>query len=231
VVVGDVTADKVEALAQKYFSVWKPGNYVSKVAPEPAQTETRYVHIQKAGFPPFLDLNFKGPAYSDSKKDGAALDILTSMLFSEKSAIYRKLVLDEQKVRSLGGSAGYMTRDPYLFSVTSSVVKADDMQYVKDEIMKVLEAAKTTKQDEKLLEETKSRIKFSIMMETDTPSSIAENLAYSIWLSGDPESINRLYTVYDKITTADLLEVAKKYYVTSGLTIATISPSAESTVK
>ena len=231
IVVGDVTKEKVEALAQKYFGVWKPGNYVSKVQPEPAQAETRYVHIQKTGFPPFLDLNFKGPSYSDSKKDGAALDVLTSMLFSEKSPIYRKLVLDEQKVRSLGGSAGYMTRDPYLFSVTASVVKADDLQYVKDEIMTVLEAAKTTKQDEKLLVETKSRMKFSFMMETDTPSSIAEALAYSVWLSGDPESLNRLYALYDSVTINDLQEAAKKYYSTNALTIATISPSAESTVK
>src|SRR6187549_3380556 len=67
IVVGDVTKEKVEALAQKYFGVWKPGNYVSKVQSEPAQAETRYVHIQKTGFPPFLDLNFKGPSYSDSK--------------------------------------------------------------------------------------------------------------------------------------------------------------------
>jgi len=231
IVVGDVTAEKVNALAQKYFGAWKAGNYVSKVEPEVAQTETRYVHIQKTGFPPFLDLNFKGPSYSDSKKDGAALDILTSMLFSEKSPIYRKLVLDEQKVRSLNGSAGYMTRDPYLFSITASVVKADDLQYVKDEIMKVLEDAKTNKQDQKMLDETKSRMKFSIMMETDTPSSIAEMLAYSVWLSGDPESLNRLYAVYDSVTTNDLLEVAKKYYSTSALTVATISPSADNSIK
>lgn len=230
IVVGDIMPGNVEALAQKYFGNWKPGNYVSKVSPEPAQTETRYTHIQKAGFPPLLDLNFKAPAYSDSNKEVAALDILISMLFSEKSELYKKLVLNEQKARNLSGNLE-MTRDPYLFSISASLVKAEDLQYVKDEIMKVLEAAKTQKQNESLLEETKSRLKYSFIMQMDTPSSIAEILSLSVWVTGDPESINRLYTQYDKVTSDDLLNAAKKYFVTTGLTIATISPDAENTVK
>jgi zinc protease len=230
IVVGDIEPAKVEALAQKYFGNWKKGNYVSKVLPEPVQTETRFTHIQKTGFPPLLDLNFKSPAYSDSNKEVAALDVLVSMLFSEKSALYKKLVLNEQKVRQLYGNVE-MTRDPYLFSISASVVKAEDLQYVKDEIMKVLEAAKTQKQDEALLEETKSRLKYSFIMAMDTPSSIAEVLSQSVWLTADPESINRLYAMYDKVTSDDLLNAAKKYFVTTALTIATISPDAENTVK
>ncbi len=230
IVVGDITPEKVNELAQKYFGNWKHGSYVATVSPEPPQTETRYTHIQKAGFPPLLDLNFKGPAFSDTKKDVAALDILLAMLFSEKSELYKKLVLNEQKVRSLSGGAE-MTRDPYLFSVSSSVVKAEDLQYVKDEIMKVMDAAKIKKQGAALLQETKSRLKYSFIMDMDTPSSIAEALSYSVWLTADPESMNRLYAVYDTITTDDLLSVAKRYFVTTGLTIATISPDAENTVK
>ena len=68
-------------------------------------------------------------------------------------------------------------------------------------------------------------------MGTDTPSSIAEALAYMVWLSGDPESINREYALYDQVTTDDLLAAAKKYFVTTALTIATISPDADNTVK
>ena len=97
--------------------------------------------------------------------------------------------------------------------------------------MKVLEAAKTQKQDEALLEETKSRLKYSFIMGMDTPSAIAEILSQSVWLTADPESVNRLYAMYDKVTSDDLLNAAKKYFVTNALTIATISPDAENTVK
>lgn len=230
IVVGDVTPTKVEGLAEKYFANWQKGNYVSNVPKEPKQTEIRYAHIQKAGFPPYLSLNYKTPAFSDKDIDVPALDVLASVLFSEKSNLYKKLVLNEQKARSLDGQYIF-TRDPYLFSISASLVKAEDMQYVKDEIIKVLDEAKEKAVDSKLLAETKSRLKYSFAMQMDTPSAIAESLSYFIWLSGDPESLNRLYTSYDKVTAADVMRVAKKYFVNTGLTVATISPSENMDIK
>lgn len=230
IVVGDVTPQKVDGLAQKYFGDWQRGNYISKVPKEPEQTETRYTHIQKAGFPPYLSLNYKSPAFSDQNMDVPALDVLSSILFSEKSQLYKKLVLNEQKLRSLSG--GFLfTRDPFLFTIEASLVKAEDMQYVKDEIVKELEVAKTKKVDAKTLADTKSRIKYSFAMSMDTPGSIAESLSYFTWLTGNPESLNRLYALYDKVTAEDLLRVAKKYFTSKTLTVATISDSKDIDVK
>lgn len=230
IVVGDVTPEKVEALAKQYFGKWKRGNYTSVIPEEPAQNETRYAHVQKANFPPALSLNYKGPAFSDSNIDCAALDVLNEIVFSEKSALYKKLVLDEQKARSVSGSYTF-TRDPYLISVDASVVDAADLQYVKDEITKALEAAKTNAADAKLLEDTKSRLKYGFAMRVDTPTDIAESLSYFTWLTGNPESLNKLYAMYDKVTAEDLMRVAAKYYKNTGLTVATISPSATIDVK
>jgi zinc protease len=230
IVVGDVTPERVEALSEKYFGNWQRGNYVSKIPQEPMQTETRYTHIQKSGFPPYLSLNYKGPAFDDKAMDMPALDVLSSILFSEKSDLYKKLVLDEQKVRGMQGGA-YDTRDPNLFSIGASLVKAEDMQYVKDEIVKALEAAKTKKVDEQVLADTKSHLKYSFAMNIDNPTSIAESLSHYTWLTGDPESLNRLYALYDKVTADDLIRVANKYFANTTLTVATISPSAEVGVK
>jgi len=230
IVVGDVTPERVEPLSQKYFGNWQPGNFVTTVQPEPPQTETRYTHIQKSGFPPYLSLNYKGPAFDDHAMDMPALDVLSSVLFSEKSPLYKKLVLDEQKVRFIQGGA-YDTRDPNLFSVSASLVKAEDMQYVKDEITKTLEAAKTNKTDAQVLTDTKSHLKYNFAMSIDNPTSIAESLSHYTWLTGDPESLNRLYTLYDKVTADDLIRVANKYFVNTELTVATISPATEVGVK
>ena len=101
IVVGDVTAEKVNKLAEQYFGSWKKGNYVSPVPPEPKQNETRYAHIQKAKFPPVVSLNYKAPAYTDKNTETVALDLFMTMLFSEKSALYNKLVVTEQKARSV----------------------------------------------------------------------------------------------------------------------------------
>ncbi len=230
IVVGDVKAAQVEALAQKYFGNWQKGNYQSKLVDESPQNEVRYAHIQKTGFPPFLRLNYKIPGFSDKDMDIPALDVLASILFSEKSDLYKKLVLNEQKARGISGGF-FFTRDPYLFSISSSLVKAEDMQYIKDEVLKALESAKTNKVDAKTLADTKSRMKYSFAMSLDTPTDIAETMSNYVWLTGDPESLNRLYALYDKVTADDIMRVAKKYFVDSGLTIGTISPAKTSDIK
>jgi zinc protease len=229
-VVGDVKADEVNALAEKYFGQWKKGAYASNVPTEPEQKETRYVHLKVPNFPPYLQLAFKAPAFSDKNMEMPALDILSSILFSEKSDLYKKLVIEEQKVRNLGGGASD-SRDPYLFSIEASLVKAEDMQYVKDEIMKAIDKAKKEPVNDALLKETKSHIKYSFAMRIDSPDAIANSLANYIWITGDPESLNRTYANYEKVTAKDLMMAANKFLVSEHLTIATISPNEEGGIK
>jgi len=229
-VVGDVTADKVNALAEQYFGKWEKGNYVSNIPVEPQQKETRYVHVENPGFPPHLSMSYKGPAYSDKNIDGAAISVLMSVMFSEKSDLYKKLVTTEQKARYINGSL-FDTRDPYLIEINSSVVKAADLQYVKDAIKAEIEKRKNVPVDEKMLSETRSRIRYSFAMGIDSPGSIAEALSYMIWVTGDPESLNHNYANLEKVTAADIMRVAKMFLVDEGLTVSTISPDKTGTVK
>lgn len=229
-VVGDVTREQVEGLSQKYFGAWKAGTYTSSIPSEPEQTATRSTHLKKSGFPPYLSLNFKGPGYNDKDLDFNAIDILCSMLFSENSSLYEELVINDQKVRSVEGGA-YNTRDPFLVSVEASLVNVNDLQYVKDRISATLEQAKTETPDVKAMEAARMNIKNSFRMRIDNPTSIAENLSFFTWLSGDPESLNRYYANYDKVTPADLQRVAKKYFTPERLTIGTISPNETETIK
>jgi zinc protease len=226
-VVGDVKHDNVVKLAEKYYGRWERGSFVTTVAPEPPQTKTRFCHVQNPGFPPVVQLNFKGPAYSDSDTSVFALDILSAVLFSERSELYKKLVVKEQKVRNLQAGA-FFTRDPYLFQVNAMLKDPADMQYVKDEIMKAMEDAKTIAADSTILAEARSNFKYSFAMGMNSPDAIANNLSYFIWLTGDPESLNRAYAMYEKITAEDVMKTAQKYFNTTSLTVATISPDASS---
>jgi len=230
VVVGDVTPEKVNALAEQYFGKWQRGNYISVVPTEPKQDSTRYTHLQDGSIPPYLGLHYKGPAFSDTAIDMPALDVMCTILFSPTSELYKKLVIKEQKVRQLSGGA-QDTRDPYLISIDASLVNKEDLQYVKDEIVKAIEQFKHTGADEALLAKTKSRLKYSFAMSIDNPSTIANSLCAYITLTGDPESLNRLYAMYDKVTNDDLKRIAATYFIPSGLTVATISADAKGGVK
>lgn len=230
IVVGDVEAEPVNALAEKYFGEWKKGSYISKVDTEPTQQQTRQVHLQNGSIPPYLSLNYKGPAFNDSEIDMPALDILSQVLFSPTSPLYKKLVIDEQKVRNLSGGASD-SRDPNLFVIQASLVDKADMQTVKDEIVKALETVKTEGLDPKRLADIQSNLKYSFAMSIDNPDSIARSLAHYVSLTNDPESINRLYVQYDRVSVDDIKRVTSHYFVNTALTIATISEDEQGGVK
>lgn len=225
VLVGDVTPEQVNSLAQTYYGEWEHGDYVSTVPSEPMQTATRYVHLQNGSIPPYLGLNYKGPAFNDREIDMAALDVLSRILFDNTSPLYRKLVLEEQKVRFIGGGASD-SRDPNLFSIEASLIDKADLQYVKDEVVKAIDAVIRDGIDVTTLNNVKSNLKYSFAMGIDNPDAIANSLAHYIELTGDPESLNRLYAQYDRVTVDDIKSVTAKYFVDTGLTIATISEDA-----
>lgn len=230
VVVGDVTPERVNELAEKYFGAWQKGNYTVDIPVEPEQKTTKYFHLQNGSIPPYLSMNYKAPAFSDSKIDMPAIDVLNTILFSQNSALYKKLVIDEQKLRFLGGSATD-SRDPYLISIDASFISKDDFQYVRNEITKAIENIKKNGVDPKQLQETKSNLKYSYAMGIDNPNAIANSVSHYIYLTGDPESVNRLYALYDKVTIEDVKMAASKYYIENGLTIGTISADEKGGVK
>jgi zinc protease len=220
----------VNELAKKYFGKWERGKYSVQIPVEPEQKEKRSLHLQNATIPPYMSLNYKGPAFSDTKIDMPAIDVLNTLLFSQNSALYKKLVVEEQKLRSIGGGA-MNSRDPYLISIQASFISKNDFQYVRDEVTKAIEHIKKNGVDPKLLEETKSNLKYGYAMGIDNPDAIANSVSHYIYLTGDPESLNRLYSLYDKVTIGDVKMAASKYYVENSLTIATISPDEKGGVE
>jgi zinc protease len=111
------------------------------------------------------------------------------------------------------------------------MVEKDDMAYVMAEIEKAIAKVKAQDVDATLLATTKSNLKYSFAMGIDTPGAIAQSLSHYIQLTGDPESINRLYALYDKVTAEDIRMVANKYFKMEHLTIATISDDEKGALK
>jgi len=221
-VVGDVAPERVNELSEKYFGKWETGDYQPQIPDEPEQTQTRYTHVQQSNFPAYLTLNYKGPAFNDTALDNAALDIIATMLFSERSDLYKELVVEKNILRDLDGGH-FFTKDPYLFTISASFVEEGDMQMVKDKIVTALADLKENPVDEELLEDTKSNLKYSFSMSMDSPTSVAESMSYFIWLTGDPQSLNRFYGLYEDVTQETIMEIAQKYFVPEKLTIGTIS--------
>jgi zinc protease len=221
-VVGDVEPERVFERARARFGDWKRGGYRVEIPAEPPQQEEKTVAVEWPNpTEPYLYLGYHGPAFSDTDADLPALDLISQLLFSEAAPLYQKLVNEEQEVDLLFGAASDH-RDPYLFEIAARVKKPERVAYVEQTVTTALEELKETPIAADRLERVKSHLKYSYAMGLDTAGSVARGLAHYIAMTGDPESVNRVYATYDRLTPEDVRAVARKYFVRDARTVVTL---------
>jgi zinc protease len=226
-VVGDVTPEQVRPLVEKYWGPWKRGDYKAEIPAEPPQAAPKRVVANfHAPTLPWVSVSFHAPGYDDETIDSAVLDVISFQAFSENSAIYKKLVLDEQKVDTL--YPGYYDHmDPYLFSVMARVKDPADVEYVEQQILAAFEKLKQEPLPAEELESVKSHLRYQFALGMNSTAAIADTMAHYISLRRTPETINKRYALYQKVSPADVEAVAKKYFVENGRTVATLQFNAE----
>jgi zinc protease len=227
VVVGDVTRERALDLTRRYWGAWQRGTYTADIPEEPEQKESRTAHIPwDAPTLPHLAVAFRGPRFSDSSKDLAALDIFQSVAFGENSDLYQQLVLKEQKVDVLAADFGHQA-DPELFTVYARVKDPAQVGYVREQILKTFERFKTEQIDQARLDATRSRMRYGFAMAMNSNSAIASALAPYIALARTPETLNRLFDTYQAVTASDVRDAAKKYFRDESRTIVTLATKGQ----
>ncbi|HEX8844154.1 MAG TPA: pitrilysin family protein [Pyrinomonadaceae bacterium] len=223
IVVGDVKRDDVLAMVTKYFGGWERGNYTPEIPREPAQTAPREEKIEWPSTTlPYVTVAFRGPAYSDTEKDHAALDLVQAIAFGDNSDLYQKLVLKEQKVESLG--AAFADRiDPELFFVQARVKDPKDVDYVREQILATFKRYSTELIPQSELNQTRSRILYSFALSMNSSEAIASILAPYIALRGTPETLNKWGTLLSRITPEEIRATAARYFVDRNRTIVTLT--------
>ena len=215
IVAGDVKYDQVKQLVNKYWADWKRGSYVPEIPVEAEQTRPLSAEV---AWPtptlPWVAVSFKGPAYSDDQKDKPALDLISSLGFSQTSELYQKLVIKEQKVDTIFADFEDH-RDPYLLTVVARVKDPKDVEYTRAEIIKAFDSYKTMVVAADKLNAVKSNLKYGFALSLDNSEAIAANLAPYISLKGTPETLNKLYDLYAAVTPQDIQQMARKYFVES----------------
>jgi zinc protease len=223
IVAGDVEPANVIRLVEKYWGGWKRGSYKVAIPQEPPPKAPVYAHLPwTSPTLPWVTVAFHGPAFSDTKKDFAAIDLLFDLAFGETSDIHKKLVEREQKVDQMFADSGG-TQDPGLSTVYARVKKAEDTVYVRDEILKTFLKAAAEPVETRRLEEAKSNARYSFARRLDNTETIAATLARFVRYDRSYGTLNRVYRVYASLTPADLQAAAKKYFTEPALVVATVS--------
>lgn len=225
VLVGDVQRNQALPLVQKYFGDWQRGNYAPKIPAEPAQDAPRTAKIDwTSPTLPYVAVAFRSPAYSDVSKDKAALDLLAPIAFGENSDLYQRLVLKEQKVDAFDVSFSNRA-DPELFTILARVKDAKDIDYVREQILATFKRYTTESVPQAKLDATRSRLRYGFALAMDSSEGIASALAEFIALRRTPETLNKLFALYDQVTPADMRAAAARYFIDNNRSIVTLTAS------
>jgi zinc protease len=226
IVVGDVKPKAVRELTAKYWGAWKHGSYRPEIPAEPPQEGPRTAHVD---WPqptlPNITIGFKGPAYTDSGKETAALDVLSMLAFSSNSDLYQKLVIQEQRADALGASAPGAV-DPSLFTISARVKRPADLAYIQEQVLATIKTFQDKRVDAGKLDAVRKRLRYQLALSMDNSETIAETVAAHVALRRSPDTMNKLFEQYAALTPEDVRQAALRYLVDKGRTIVTLTGSA-----
>ncbi len=223
IVAGDVDPKRVRALVDERWSTWKRGSYQVQIPVEPPQDAPRTVHVDwPSPTLPLVAIAYRGPAYSDDTAETVALDAISRLGFDENSPLYQKLAIEEQKVDMLRAGPPNQV-DPELFSVLARVKNAADLDTVQRQITAAAQDFAAKPVDPHKLEALKEHLRYEFALGLDNSEAIAETVAQYVALRRTPETANRYYETYSKLTPQDIQKVAQKYLVDRNRTTVTLT--------
>jgi zinc protease len=222
IVAGDVKTKAVRDLVAKYWGAWKRGDYKPEIPVEPPQDGPRTSHIAWNGSTlPLLAIAYKGPAYDDSTKDTAALDALSYLAFSENSELYQKLIIQDQKADALFASSPSQV-DPSLFQIMARVKKADDVEYVRGQILATVQEFRDKPVAGARLDAVRKHLRYELALRMDNSETVAQVVAGYVALRRTPDTMNKLFEQYAGLTPQDVQQAAEKYLSENARTIVTL---------
>ncbi|MGA9666197.1 MAG: pitrilysin family protein [Gallionella sp.] len=228
VIAGDVKADDVFALAQRYY-----GGIPKKVLPprrqftEPVQVGIKRLVVKAPAELPQLVMAYHAPALRDPKQDWQpyALQMLAGVLDGNESARLNKdLVRDQQVASNVGADYDALSRGPSLFTLEATPSTGKTVQdaeaALRGEIAQLVKDG--VKEDE--LKRVKAQVMAGEVYKRDS-------VFYQAMQIGQLESVGLGYQAIpvmleklQAVTAEQVQQVAKEFLKDDNLTVAVLDP-------
>ena len=223
IVAGDVAADEVFPLVERYWGDWTRGAYAADIPAEPAPRGPVYVHVPwETPTLPWVTVAFRAPAFSETDADFAALDLLADLELGPTSALYQRLVETDQTVDLLFVSNPF-NRDPSLITVGARLKSAEDAIAVRDAILASLARMRNEPVERKRLEDAKAHGRYGLARSMDNTEAIASTIARFAHYRRSAETLEHLYRCYEGLTPDALRAAAERHVTDAGLVVTTLS--------
>lgn len=228
VVVGDVDAKEVFALAEKYYGKLRPSELTTvKPRQEPPQRGERRLTVKLPAEVPFLVMGYKVPVLksADEPWKAYALEVLAGVLDGGASArLARDLVRGSQVATSAGAGYDLYARDDSLLSLQGTPARGRTVpqleQALREQVAKLRE--------ERVSADELARIKAQV-----TAAKVYEkdSVFYQAMQIGTLETVGLDHRVADEyvsriaaVTPEQVQAVAREYLTDQRLTVAVLDP-------
>jgi zinc protease len=222
-VVGDYDWDELSRLVERHYADWARGGYQAEIPAEPPQTSPREARVEwPAPTLPLLAIAYRAPRFSAEAIDMPGLDVLSQVHFGETSPIFQSLVIEKGWVDFISAGATDQA-DPPLYTILTRLREPEKLEEVRKALLDEVDRIAKDPADEKDLEATKGHMKYDFLLRMDTADAVASTMAHYLSLTNDPKTVNRVHGLYDRVSPADLLSLARKYLRPENRTIVTLT--------
>ena len=230
VIAGDVKADEVFALAQRYYGtipkrvLSTPRNFI-----EPAQAGIKRIVVKAPAELPHLVMSYHAPTVRDPAQDWKpyALQILAGVLDGNDSARLNKHLVREQQVAS-GAGAGYhaTSRGPSLFTLEATPSEGRTVDDIEAALRREIALLIKDSVSEEELQRVKAQVTAGEVYKLDS-------LFYQAMQIGQMESIGlghqALPLMLEKLQAVNaeqVRQVAEEFLQDDNLTVAVLDPQS-----
>lgn len=228
VVVGDVSAADVFALAERHYGTAAPRELPArKPQDEPQQMGLRTAVVKAPAETAFLLMGFRVPRLEriDGSIEPYALEMLSEVLAGDENGRFtRELVRQQRIADSAGAGYGLTGRGPGLFTLSGVPAAGRTVAEVQKALREQIARVAADGVDERELERIRIGYVASRVYQRDSLMSQAMELA-GLEMSGlSHADADRLLERVRAVTSDDVKAVAARYFGDDALTVVTLDP-------
>lgn len=206
---GNITAERAVSLAEKWFGlIDKRTVKIKCFAPEPAQTEPRYLTVEKDV--PVDALYMAWHICHRTASDYYTLDLLTDILSGgESGRLYTKLVKEKKIFTDINA---YISSDidPGLMIIQGRLMNNINLQAAEESVIEVLDKLKEESIPETEMEKVKNRYESASIFANTSILNKAMNLSF-FEVTGNAGLINSEVDIYRNIDNKMVTEATTRY--------------------
>ena len=230
-IVGDVNADDVFALAEKYFGAI-PRKAVPprpQVDEAPQTAERRETQPDKHAKLPAFAIGYRMP---DRNSQDAVVAAVTGELLhnGDASLLYQQLVKEDRDAVSVAGGVNWPLGNPFEFNgptlMTTFIVSppGTKMDTVLKSVDKVVDRLAKDGPGAAELARVVTKMRSDLIDQMEAPIDRASILAHATLFDGNPDRVNRIPAELTAVTPSQVKEFAAKYLIAKNRTVLERDP-------